>query len=43
MTHELKNSKYSGKFTIAPGKEVYGELILAGEDSCLDVWSNDVT
>ncbi len=42
MTHELKNSKYSGKFTIAPGKEVHGKLTLAGEDSCLDVWSNNV-
>ena len=42
MTYELENSKHSGKFTIAPGRELEGELILAGEDSCLDVCSNNV-
>ena len=41
MTHELENSKHPGKFTIAPDKEVFGELILAGTDSCLDVRMNN--
>ena len=41
MTHELENPKHSGKFTIAPDKEVFGELILEGADSCLDVWINN--
>ena len=41
MTHELENSKHSGKFTIAPDKEVHGDLTLAGEDSCLDLWINN--
>ena len=42
MTYKIVNSKHSGTFTIAPGKEFSGELILAGEDSCLDVWSSNV-
>ena len=41
MATELENSKHSGKFTIAPDKEVFGELILEGADSCLDVWINN--
>ena len=38
MTYELENSKHSGKFTITLGREIHGELTIAGQNSSLDVW-----
>ncbi len=35
MMDELEQSKQAGTFTISPGKDIYGELTLAGRDTSL--------
>ena len=42
MTYELENPKHSGKFTIAPDKKVTGELTIAGRNSSLYVWDDNL-
>ena len=42
MTHELENSKHPGKFTISSGKEVFGELTIAGQNSSLYAWDDNL-
>ena len=38
---EREKTKHSGKFTIEPGREIYGELTLDGPKSSLYMWDKD--
>jgi hypothetical protein len=35
---DLRKSKHPGKFTLAPGEEIYGELTVAGPESALSLY-----
>jgi hypothetical protein len=41
MLDELEGSKQSGRFTISPGRDVYGDLTLAGHKTSLYLQDND--
>ncbi|MXZ11433.1 MAG: hypothetical protein F4Y79_18570 [Gemmatimonadetes bacterium] len=41
MIEEREKTKHSGRFTIEPGREIYGELTLDGPKSSLYVWDKD--
>lgn len=41
MIEEREKMKHSGRFTIEPGREIYGELTLDGPKSSLYVWDKN--
>ena len=41
MINEDKESKRAGTFTLPPGKDIYGELTLAGEQTSLYLQDKD--
>lgn len=41
MMDELEQFKRAGKFTVSPGKEIYGELTFAGPNTSLYLRDNE--
>ncbi len=41
LGERIEDSKRSGRFTVAPGRDVYGELTLAGRDTSLYLHDKD--